>query len=107
MHKNIDITSFYQKANSEPLIILDVRDTDEYEMGHVPNAINIPLDSLPKHTPALNEDETYYIICKTGKRAEKACHFLSEHGFKAICVEDGTQNWPGQLEHSNDFTVLL
>ena len=107
MHSNIDIASFYNKAQAESLIILDVRNTDEYEIERVPNSVNIPLDYLPKHTDALNEDKTYYVICKSGIRSEKACQFLSEHGFKTVHVEGGIQSWPGELEQSNDFTTLL
>lgn len=107
MHKHINMTSFYHKAEYEPLIVLDVRNTDEYEMEHLPNAINIPLDLIPKHTTSLKEDETYYVVCKTGKRAEKACQFLCDQGFDAIFVKGGMEEWPGQLDHSNDFTVLL
>ena len=44
MHSNIDIASFYNKAQAESLIILDVRNTDEYEIERVPNSVNIPLD---------------------------------------------------------------
>ena len=107
MRKNIDMKSFYQKASNESLIIIDVRDPEEYALKHVANAVNIPLDLLSKHMVALNEDETYYILCKTGVRSEKAADYLLEHGFNAISVDDGIEAWPGDLTHSSDFTALL
>ena len=46
MKNNISMQDFYEKYNNEELMILDVRENHEYEVGHIPSAKNFPLSSL-------------------------------------------------------------
>ena len=46
MYKSIGMPEFYQEAKRHQLPIIDVREIDEYEAGHVPNAKNLPLSTL-------------------------------------------------------------
>ena len=52
MYKSIGMPEFYQEAKRHQLPIIDVREIDEYEAGHVPNAKNLPL-STKRLTTAL------------------------------------------------------
>lgn len=70
--------------------IIDIRDSYSYNMGHVYNAKNIPMDELLNNFDKyLSKNETYYIYCKSGIRSKKTCELLSTLGYKVINVIDG------------------
>jgi len=73
--------------------LVDVREPDEYEAGHVPGAILVPLANVPTTLGAFATDATTYVICKSGARSYKACELLSDHGLDVINVEGGTMAW--------------
>ncbi|MEF3253964.1 MAG: hypothetical protein K6348_00125 [Deferribacterales bacterium] len=68
-------------ANPKDVIIIDVRTKQEYEAGHFPNAINIPIDEIASKVNTLPKDKTIYVSCATGVRAEMAYNQLKDFGF--------------------------
>lgn len=62
-------------------IILDVRTEQEYNEGHIRNSINIPLDKFNDSLFFLQKKEPIVIVCRSGKRSEKAKSFLTHQGF--------------------------
>ncbi|HHT38794.1 MAG TPA: rhodanese-like domain-containing protein [Mollicutes bacterium] len=75
-------------------IIIDVREPDEYELGKIPNAINIPLDEmLDNHEKYLSQDRKYYIYCETSLRSSRACDFLSDFGYDVYLIDGGFKAW--------------
>jgi rhodanese-related sulfurtransferase len=77
----------------EGVVVIDVRMPDEYEQGHVPGAILIPLPELPERLGELPDEETGYVICHLGGRSMKACDFLETQGYAMVNVAGGTQAW--------------
>ncbi|MEY2582956.1 MAG: hypothetical protein QOE09_2805 [Ilumatobacteraceae bacterium] len=73
--------------------LVDVREQDEYEAGHVPGAVLVPLATVPDSLDSFNADGPTYVICKSGSRSYRACEFLADHGIEAINVEGGTMAW--------------
>lgn len=70
--------------------IIDIRDAYSYNMGHIYNARNIPMDDLLSGAGKyLNKNDTYYIYCKSGIRSKKTCELLGALGYKVINVIDG------------------
>lgn len=67
-------------------VILDVRSAEEFDRGHVPNAIHIPYDELPSRLGELGEDtETPVVVyCESGKRADIAGATLLEAGWTNV-----------------------
>jgi len=67
-------------------MIVDVRSNQEFSSGHVPGAINIPVDQLASHLPELRRHDNAEIVvyCESGRRAGKAADMLSEDGFLNI-----------------------
>ncbi|WP_251869465.1 rhodanese-like domain-containing protein [Enterococcus italicus] len=98
MFSSMSMPEFYQKTKREPLKIIDVREKEEYDYGHVPTAVNLPLSELAESYPILEKDQEYFLICQTGSRSATACQFLGNKGYKAINVMGGTSAWMGQLE---------
>ncbi|MGX7418594.1 rhodanese-like domain-containing protein [Carnobacterium gallinarum] len=97
MYNSIFIDEFYQKEKNEDLIILDVREVDEFQSGHIPSAQNMPLSLLGSTFTQLKKDTLYYIICHSGGRSANACNFLSQKGFNVINVMGGMSSWKGAL----------
>lgn len=83
----------------EPLVasgslVIDVRETDEYVSGHVPNAISVPLSVLQDHIDEFRHDGTVFVICQSGGRSMRACQFLADHDINNLVnVAGGTSGW--------------
>lgn len=73
--------------------VVDVRETDEYEAGHVPGAVHVALGTVPDRVDAFAGESPTYVICKSGGRSLRACEFLAGQGVQAINVAGGTMAW--------------
>ena len=73
--------------------VLDVREIDEWNNGHVPTAHHIPLNSVPDQIDALPREGRIFVICASGGRSMTAADFLVGHGFDAVSVGGGTNGW--------------
>ena len=71
--------------------MLDVRNPDEYEAGHVAGAKLIPLDELGARLDEVPEADPLYVICAVGGRSLVATKALVQAGYHAISVAGGTQ----------------
>ncbi len=98
MYNTIGMPEFYQEAKRKKLPIIDVREEMEYQLGHVPQAINLPLSTLTENYQQLDKNQPYYLICQMGSRSAQACAFLSQQGYQVTNVLGGTSVWLGQLE---------
>jgi rhodanese-related sulfurtransferase len=72
--------------------VLDVREPDEYENGHVPGAVHIPLGDVPDRLDEVPEGDLL-VICQGGGRSRKASEFLIAQGRTATNVAGGTGAW--------------
>ncbi|MGC0343443.1 rhodanese-related sulfurtransferase [Streptomyces sp. SLBN-8D4] len=81
-------------ARLDELTVVDVRTPGEYASGHLPGALNIPLDQLGRAVPALRElRRGLLVVCASGVRSLNACGVLAEHGVRALTLTGGTQGW--------------
>ncbi len=80
----------------EPCVV-DVREPDEYESGHIPGAINFPLSSLTSTFGAIPGAGVVHVVCQAGGRSARACEFLSQQEQFAsttfVNVNGGTGAW--------------
>lgn len=79
--------------NKKYNVILDVRTQLEYNMGHFPTSLNIPVASIEKRTLEQvipNKDASILIYCNTGQRARYASEQLEKYGYKNIHYIAGT-----------------
>lgn len=82
-------------------VLIDVRTDEEFQEGHIPGAIHIPVDQLTARLDELNpmKEEKLLFICRSGKRSEKAAQILAEHGFKHLYnLKGGMLQWTGPVE---------
>ena len=79
--------------------IIDVREVDEFEAGHIPTAVNIPLSGIENEKYGdLDENGKYVIICRSGNRSQTASSLLIDAGFHVVNVKEGMLTWPGDVE---------
>ena len=75
-------------------LVIDVREPDEYEAGHIPGAILVPLSTVLSNTSEFQSDETIYVVCRSGGRSMQACEMLHEVGISNVVnVAGGTMGW--------------
>jgi hydroxyacylglutathione hydrolase len=76
------------------LQILDVRRQPEYDTGHVPGAVNVPLADLPKLADRFTPSRPTAVICASGYRSSAATSLLQHQGFRELYnVVGGTNGW--------------
>jgi rhodanese-related sulfurtransferase len=68
----------------EPPVVLDVRDEDEYETGHIPGSTHIPFGDLPERMGELPRDRPVAAVCSGGKRSGLAASILQREGFESV-----------------------
>ena len=79
----------------EKFLVIDVRDTKEYEEGHVKHAINIPLGEFDSKISTLEDlkDKNIVTICNTGKKSKQAAEKLVNAGFKHVFNAAGVKDF--------------
>lgn len=73
--------------------VLDVREMDEWQAGHAPDAVHIPLGELPARWRELPDDAALYVVCRSGGRSAQATKALNQAGRNASNVAGGMQAW--------------
>jgi rhodanese-related sulfurtransferase len=82
--------------NQGTTLVLDVRDAQEYAVGHLPKARNIPLKDLPGRLEEIRKykERPVVVTCRSGPRAGAACRALKKAGFTAVYqLKGGVAAW--------------
>jgi rhodanese-related sulfurtransferase len=77
---------FIQK---EQPLVLDVRTSDEFAEGHLPTALNMPVDTIPQNLDKIPTDNTLVVYCEHGSRSKLAANFLSARNYPSVCHIEG------------------
>jgi len=81
------------------LTVIDVRPPAEYASGHLPGALNIPLDHVRRALPEIRhaaERGDVLVVCASGARSENACKLLAEQGITTTTLTGGTGAWAAE-----------
>ena len=73
--------------------LLDVRTTEEFAEGHIPNAVNVPLDELRSRLSEIPKDREVAAYCQVGQRGQLATRILLQTGFRAANVGGGFKTY--------------
>lgn len=78
--------------------ILDVRTKEEFQIGHIPNAINISHDEIANNLNLVPyKDEIILVYCRSGHRSKIASEILSDYGYTNIYEFGGIIDWDGDI----------
>lgn len=79
-------------------IILDVRRPDEFADKHIPNAINVPNETIgEEEIPELpDKDQLILVYCRSGNRSKQASEKLTALGYTNVYEFGGINDWPGE-----------
>jgi rhodanese-related sulfurtransferase len=86
-------------AQETGYIILDVRRPDEFAAGHIPNAINVPNETIDTaEIPELpDKDQLIMVYCRSGRRSKEASEKLVKLGYTNIVEFGGILDWKGEI----------
>ena len=87
--------------DTQDVIILDVREQDEYDNGHIPGAVLMPVGSIDEDTAAEvipEKDSAVLVCCRSGNRSKTASSALAELGYTNIYEFGGINTWPYATE---------
>jgi rhodanese-related sulfurtransferase len=82
------------------LLVLDVRTPAEFVgLGHVPNAQNLPVQTISQWAAEIAPDQPLVVVCQHGRRSEYAAQFLEDNGHQAPIynLAQGMSEWDGDL----------
>jgi len=85
--------------SGEESIILDVREQNEFESGHIPNAVLIPYTEIDKKAEEVLPDKEVQILvyCRSGRRSKIASESLGKLGYKNVKEFGGINDWPYEV----------
>ena len=90
-----------EMMDTQEVIILDVREQDEYDSGHIPGAVLLPVGSIDEDTAAEvipETDSTVLVYCRSGNRSKTASSTLADLGYTNIYEFGGINTWPYDIE---------
>ena len=90
-----------EMMDSQEVIILDVREQDEYDSSHIPGAVLQPVGTIDETTAAQvipEKDSTVLVYCRSGNRSKTASAALADLGYTSIYEFGGINTWPYETE---------
>ena len=86
------------ERQDKPHILIDVRTPEEFRGGHIPGAVNIPVDRIASAPPDVPDDSLVIVYCRSGARSAQARRTLNNMGFEQIVDFGGIHRWPFSLD---------
>lgn len=91
----VDRSRLVERVRTGAVTVLDVRPPEEYEAGHIPGAVSVPLSELEQRLAEFPRDREIVAYCRGPYcvMALEAVDVLRSHGFEAIRMEEGVPDW--------------
>lgn len=88
-------------ANTNDILLLDVREDYEVELCSLKHALHIPMNSIPQHLNTLPKNKNIVVYCHHGMRSASIVHFLNANGFEKVSnLEGGIHAWAKEIDNS-------
>jgi len=85
----------------EQLAIVDVRELDEWQSGHIPGIKHIPLSEFVERVGEIDNKQETIIVCRSGGRSGRACEYLAQFGYNVVNMLGGMESWRGDVEQGD------
>lgn len=92
-----DALSKLVRDRDEPYLLVDVRTAEEYAAGHIPTAVNIPVDVIAAQPPTKDLSALIVLYCRSGNRSATAKKALDGLGYRRVVDFGGVSRWKGAL----------
>ncbi|MGW1653675.1 rhodanese-like domain-containing protein [Streptomyces atratus] len=94
----LSVTEAHSMLQEHAVVLLDVREADEWQAGHVPGARHLPMSRLTAgvDVPGAGGGPRLVLICRSGNRSRHAARLLAERGLDVIDVTGGMAAWARQ-----------
>ena len=86
-----------EMMDTQEVLVLDVREQSEYDGGHIPGAVLLPVGTIDEDTAAAvipEKDTTVLVYCRSGSRSKRAAKALADLGYTGIYEFGGIMSWP-------------
>ena len=80
-------------AFDESVVLLDVRENDEWQRGHAEGAQHIPMGEVPARIGEIDPGAKLFVVCHLGGRSLRVARYLAQNGYEPINVSGGMQAW--------------
>lgn len=80
----VDVQTVAEIKDRDDVYVLDVREQWEYDEGHIPGVVLVPLAEVPNRINEIPTDKTVIVTCRTGNRSGQAVDFLRQNGFDNV-----------------------
>ncbi|WP_327111170.1 rhodanese-like domain-containing protein [Streptomyces sp. NBC_01341] len=92
---SVDQARSRTSGDTPDAVLLDVRERPEWNAGHAPGAVHLPLSKLVAGAdlPAEAFDRPLVLICRSGRRSQQAANLLTRRGAQVVDVEGGMNAW--------------
>jgi rhodanese-related sulfurtransferase len=80
-------------AFDESVVLLDVREKEEWDRGHAAGAQHIPMGEVPARMAEIDPEATLFVVCHLGGRSMRVARYLAQNGYQPINVSGGMQAW--------------
>ena len=89
----------YEMMASQEVVVVDVRTREEYDGGHIENAVLVPNESIGSEMPEVLPDKeaTLLVYCRSGRRSKDAAEKLLALGYQSVYDFGGVIDWPYEL----------
>lgn len=102
-YKNINTEEFELMINESDYVVIDVRTSDEWKSGYIPEAdkfLDFYSGNFNEEINSLDKSKSYILYCRSGNRSAKACEIMSKSGFKNLYnLSGGILKWKGDLKN--------
>ena len=75
------------------VVLLDVRENDEWQRGHAAGAQHIPMGEVPARIGEIDPGAKLFVVCHLGGRSMRVARYLARNGYAPINVDGGMQAW--------------
>ncbi len=87
------------KAGYRKAQLIDVREQNEFDGGHILGARNIPSTQLKMRMKELRKDKPVYLYCQSGMRSTRAAQMLYKNGYRDLYqLDGGFKKWTGKIK---------